>query len=62
MQPVTEDKLRKLISEAEAEGKDTSELRKMLGQESSPVMGEVRQKDGKAIVSTGPAREKDFET
>jgi hypothetical protein len=65
MQPITKEELEKLIEEAKAAGKDTSELEELLSERApllEPKFGEIR-KVGKErwIMSTGPAREEDFE-
>lgn len=69
MQPVTKEELKELIGEAKKEGKDTSKLEKTLAEVrlAEPPAGKVMKKKrekakGKwVIVSTGPAREEDFE-
>jgi hypothetical protein len=62
MQPVTEEKLKELILEGREAGKDVSELEAVLaeGQTPEPQMGETRVIGKVVIVSTGPARERDF--
>lgn len=66
MQPVGKEDLEKLIEEAKAEGKDTSELeRRMREKAIEPTVGQEKRKPVKkghhVILSTGPAREEDFE-
>lgn len=71
MQEVTRKELEKLIAEAKAAGKDTSKLEKALEDmktmiaPAKPPEGEVKEKKKKGkkwvIISTGPAREEDFE-
>lgn len=65
MQPVTKEGLQRLIREAKAEGKDTSELESLLKANpergGTPTMGEVKRVGDRLIVSTGPARAEDFE-
>jgi hypothetical protein len=83
MQLVTREELEKIKSDAEASGKDVSEIEKILAQKkfSQPPMGEMKVIDvsrdvwkrmderskrtkvkGKVVImSTGPAREDDFE-
>lgn len=63
MQPVTQKELKRLIQEAKAAGKDTSELEQLANPEPgcTPTLGEVKQVGDRLIVSTGPAREEDFE-
>ena len=63
MQPVTREELEKLIEEAKAAGKDTTELEQLLDQAVllEPTAGEVKQVGDFVIVSTGPVKEEDFE-
>ena len=67
MQPMTREELEKLIEEAKAAGKDTSTLEELLAEgadavlDAEPTMGEVKKVGEFEIVSTGPAREEDFE-
>jgi hypothetical protein len=85
MRPIEKKELKKLIEDAEKEGKDASELKKILRGEiplAKPKMGEkkvqeiekdvwsqtlgggakkVKKKGKRVIISTGPAREEDFE-
>jgi hypothetical protein len=70
MEPVTREELESLIEEARAAGKDTSRLEALLEPPegvvaepvlAEPVAGEERQVGERVIVSTGPAREEDFE-
>jgi hypothetical protein len=64
MQPITREELEKLIEEAKAAGKDTSELEELLGRPAStvePKFGEVKKVGERWIMSTGPAREEDFQ-
>jgi len=66
MQPVSREDLEKLIEEAKSAGKDTSELEKMREKLIEPAVGEEKKKRVKegherVILSTGPAREEDFE-
>jgi hypothetical protein len=67
MQPVSREDVKQLIKEAEAAGKDVSELREMMekkGDMPSP-RGERKEcpsEEGTVVIeSTGPAREEDFE-
>ena len=63
MQLINKKKLEKFIKEAKAEGKDTSELENFLSSEIGKTVpiGEVKKFSKWVIVSTGPAREEDFE-
>lgn len=67
MQPVTEQELKRIIREAKEAGKDTSEIERLLASRAfdNPASGEVKVieegKKKKVIISTGPAREEDFE-
>lgn len=63
MQPITREELEKMIEEAKAEGKDTSQLEQLLSERAlpEPKWGEVKQVGESVIISTGPAREEDFE-
>ena len=64
MQPITREELKKLIEEAKAAGKDTSKLEELLSQPAAllePKFGEEKQVGERVIISTGPAREEDFE-
>jgi hypothetical protein len=65
MQPVTKENLERSIEEGKAAGKDVSGLEAALdGENYSPLqrvpMGETRRVGGAEIISTGPAREEDF--
>lgn len=65
MQPITKEELVRLIAEAKAAGKDTSKLEEQLAQPApllEPEYGETKKAGEKRwIMSTGPAREEDFE-
>ena len=67
MQPITQEDLKRLVSEAKAAGKDVSELEKdsQEAKEMFPTGGEVKEKQTEkgtiVIESTGPAREDDFQ-
>jgi len=64
MQPITREELEQLIKEAKAAGKDTSKLEALLDQPGpllEPRFGEVKKVGERWIVSTGPAKEEDFQ-
>ena len=66
MQPITKEELEKLIEEAKAAGKDTSKLEELLDQpenllDIAPKLGEEKKAGDRWIMSTGPAKEEDFE-
>ena len=67
MQPVTREYLKQLVEEAEAAGKDVSELKESVKsmKDATPVGGETKEfptEEGTVVIeSTGPAREDDFE-
>jgi hypothetical protein len=63
MQPITQEELEKLIEEARAAGKDTSELEGLLAAAPlfEPILGEAKQVGERTIISTGPAKEEDFQ-
>lgn len=69
MQPISKEILEKLISEAKAEGKDTTELEAKLSEsievsrllEAAPTELKMVKKDKRVIISTGPVKEEDFE-
>jgi hypothetical protein len=73
MQPMNESQLKQIITDAEKQGKDVSDLKAELEQMSAPramakpiilPMGEIQEKKtdrGTMVIqSTGPAREEDF--
>lgn len=64
MQPISKAELEQLIEEAKAEGKDTAALEALLAQPAPPLepkFGEVKKVGERWIMSTGPAKEEDFE-
>ena len=64
MQPVNKEELKKLIEEAKAAGKDTSRLEELLDEPApllEPKFGEVKKVGERWIMSTGPAKEEDFQ-
>jgi hypothetical protein len=67
MQPVSREDLKQLIKEAEAAGKDVSELKESMEtmREAPSPKGERKERsteEGTVVIeSTGPAREDDFE-
>lgn len=67
MQPVSEEDLKLLIKEAEAEGKNVEALKKALAavNKNAPCKAETKRlptQNGTMIIqSTGPARREDFE-
>ncbi len=64
VQPISQEELEKLIEEAKAEGKDTAALEAMLADPApllEPKLGEVSKVGERWIMSTGPAKEEDFE-
>ena len=65
MQPITREELEKIIAEAKAEGKDTTQLEELLLQplalfEIPPELGGTKKVGKRWIISTGPANEEDF--